>query len=285
MKSDPISQKHPAVPPDASAAPVSAEMTGPASDSRRKLLRGGLAAAPVVMTVASRPVLGQVACTASAGTSMTMQTSLNHNCTITSGLSPEKWKSLANQWPSPYSGAGSSTNAATTAATTTTTTSSTSTSTTSSNRTLQQQLAGTSSGGTSSTGTTGTTTTTSGTSSFDTSRYYGGGGAGTTTTSNNTNGAQTATMYHCPTTGLGGHVFSQKTMVEVIDLTRGGLDSLGRYTVAALLNARSGRTPMLNETTVRAMWNDLMNRGYFEPTAGIRWGAAEIVAYIKTTIA
>jgi hypothetical protein len=97
--------------------------------------------------------------------------------------------------------------------------------------------------------------------------------------------AQTATMYHCPTTGLGGHVFSQKTMIEVIDLTRGGLDSLGRYTVAALLNARSGRTPMLNETTVRAMWNDLMNRGYYEPTAGIRWGAAEIVAYIKTTIA
>ena len=92
-------------------------------------------------------------------------------------------------------------------------------------------------------------------------------------------------MYHCPTTGLGGHVFSQKTMIEVIDLTRGGLDSLGRYTVAALLNARSGRTPMLNETNVRAMWNDLMNRGYYEPTAGIRWGAAEIVAYIKTTIA
>ena len=36
---------------------------------------------------------------------------------------------------------------------------------------------------------------------------------------------------------------------------------------------------------VGAMWNDLVNRGYYEPTAGIRWGAAEIVAYIKTTIA
>lgn len=258
-------------------------MTGPTSDSRRKLLRGGLAAAPVVMTVASRPVLGQVACTASAITSMNMQTSLNHNCSITSGLSPEKWKSLAAQWPSPYSGTGSSTNTAATSAPTTTT-SSTSTSTASSNRLLQQQLAGAGSGGTTSTGTTGTSTTaaTTSTSSFDTSRYYSGGG--TSTTTSNTTG-QTATMYHCPTTGLGGHVFSQKTMIEVIDLTRGGLDSLGRYTVAALLNARSGRTPMLNETTVRAMWNDLMNRGYYEPTAGIRWGAAEIVAYIKTTIA
>jgi hypothetical protein len=42
---------------------------------------------------------------------------------------------------------------------------------------------------------------------------------------------------------------------------------------------------MLSETVVRNMWNDLISRGYFEPTAGIRWGAAEIVAYIQTTIA
>jgi hypothetical protein len=85
---------------------------------------------------------------------------------------------------------------------------------------------------------------------------------------------------------LGGRVFANRTMIEVIDLTQsGGLNSLGRYIVAALLNARSGRTPMLSETTVRAMWNDLINRGYYEPTAGIRWAAPEIVAYIQTTIA
>ena len=75
-------------------------------------------------------------------------------------------------------------------------------------------------------------------------------------------------------------------MVEVIDLMQWA-ERLPRacYIVAALLNARAGRTPMLNETYVRAMWNDLINRGYYEPTAGIRWGATEIVAYIKTTIA
>ena len=261
----------------------------PSSDSRRKLLRGGLAVAPVVMTVASRPVLGQVACTASAITSINMQSSINHNCSITSGLSPEKWKTLAAQWPTPYSGAGSATGTTGTTTTTTTTT----TTRINSNQLLQQQLAG---GGTSST----SSTTTSGTSSpytsgGTTSPYTSGG-----TTSPYTSGTSspyyaatspyyaatnTATMYHCPTTGLGGHVFSQKTMLEVIDVTTGGLGSLGRYTVAALLNARSGRTPMLSETTVRVMWNDLLNRGYYEPTAGIRWGAAEIVAYIKTTIA
>jgi hypothetical protein len=200
------------------------EVSAPKSADRRKLLRGGLAVAPVLMTIASRPVLGQVACTASAITSINLQSSINHNCTITSGLSPEKWKALADQWPSPYTGT-------TTAAT-------------------------------------GRTIT------------YGGithtyGGASTS-----------ATAYHCTTTGLGGHVFAGKSMVDVIDMMQsGGLNSLGRYIVAALLNARSGRTPMLSETNVRAMWNDLINRGYYEPTAGIRWGASEIVAYIKTTIA
>jgi hypothetical protein len=223
----------------------------PQSGSRRKLLRGGLAAAPVLMTVASRPVLGQVACTASAITSINMQSSINHNCSITSGFSPEKWKTLAAQWPSPYSGTSAATS----------TSGVTQKSTTTNNALLQQQLAAAAGY------TTGTTTTSS----------------GSTTTSSS---SVTATPYHCSTTGLGGHVFANKSMIEVIDLMQsGGLNSLGRYIVAALLNARSGRTPMLTETNVRAMWNDLINRGYYEPTAGIRWGATEIVAYIKTTIA
>jgi hypothetical protein len=222
----------------------------PQSGSRRKLLRGGLAAAPVLMTVASRPVLGQVACTASAITSINMQSSINHNCTITSGLSPEKWKTLAAQWPSPYSGTSA-----------TTSTSGVTQKSKTSNAELQQQLAA-AAGYTSGTTTTSSSSTTSGSYSA------------------------TATPYHCSTTGLGGHVFAGKSMVEVIDLMQSsGLNSLGRYIVAALLNAHSGRTPMLSETNVRAMWNDLINRGYYEPTAGIRWGATEIVAYIKTTIA
>jgi hypothetical protein len=234
------------------------ETPAPQSGSRRRLLRGGLVAAPVLMTVASRPVLGQVACTASAITSINMQSSLNHNCSITSGLSPDKWKTLAAQWPAPYSGVSAATSTSTTSTSTVT-----QKSTTNNNVLLQQQLAAAA-------GYTPSTTTSTG---------------GTTTSSGSSYGA-TATPYHCSTTGLGGRVFAGKSMVEVIDLMQsGGLNSLGRYIVAALLNARSGRTPMLSETNVRAMWNDLINRGYYEPTAGIRWGATEIVAYIKTTIA
>ena len=229
------------------------ETPAPQSGSRRRLLRGGLAAAPVLMTVASRPVLGQTVC---ATPSLTMSLAASHNTSVITcaGLSPEQWKARAAQWPSPYLGVSTGTS----------TTTVTQKSTTNNNVLLQQQLAAAA-------GYTPGTTATS---------------TGGTTTSSGSSYAATATPYHCSTTGLGGHVFAGKSMLEVIDLMQsGGLNSLGRYIVAALLNARSGRTPVLNESSVRAMWNDLINRGYYEPTAGIRWGAAEIVAYIKTTIA
>jgi hypothetical protein len=64
----------------------------------------------------------------------------------------------------------------------------------------------------------------------------------------------------------------------------GSICTLGRYIAAALLNARSGLTPVLNESNVRGMWNGYIASGYFQPAAGIKWGAAEIVAYIKTTL-
>jgi hypothetical protein len=75
-------------------------------------------------------------------------------------------------------------------------------------------------------------------------------------------------------------------MLEVIDINEGGigLGALGRYIVAALLNARAGRTPVLTETTVRAMWNSMVAHGYYEPTPGVRWSPIELIAYLKTTM-
>jgi hypothetical protein len=32
------------------------------------------------------------------------------------------------------------------------------------------------------------------------------------------------------------------------------------------------------------MWNDLISLGYFEPTAGVRWNADQIVTYLRSTV-
>jgi hypothetical protein len=194
--------------PKQNPADIPADTVPPPVGARRRLLRGGLAAAPVLMTLASRPVLGQTACAApSAFTSAASGAA--RTTSVCTGLSPRAWKAHLASWPSPYCGVAQ-----------------------------------------------------------------------------NWVGGHPATLYHCPTTGLGGRVYGDRTMLEVIDINEAGGDNsaVGRYIVAALLNARSGRTPVLTETTVRNMWNDLVNRGYFEPTAGIRWTAPEIIAYLKTTM-
>ena len=95
-----------------------------------------------------------------------------------------------------------------------------------------------------------------------------------------------ATLFHSATTGLEGTVFGKHTMLEVLGQNAGGGEyrSLGMYVAGALLNAASGRTPFLSEATVRQMWNDLVSKGWFEPTAGIKWGAAEVTAYLQSTM-
>jgi hypothetical protein len=218
------------------------QATAPRSDERRRLLRGTLAAGPVVMTLASRPVLGQGTCLAASALGSANSAVIRTAATTCSGLTPSQWKTRAQQWPSPYCGVGETGSAAT-----------------------------------------GTATTTTFLASSALSRYVQ-----RTTGSTQTYVAQGVepTRYHCPTTGLNGQIFGDRTMLEVIEVGEGGggTQSLGRYIVAALLNARSGRTPVLTETTVRNMWNDCINRGYYEPTAGIRWTPLEIIGYIKTTM-
>ena len=62
-------------------------------------------------------------------------------------------------------------------------------------------------------------------------------------------------------------------------------DNLGSHIVAALLNAASGKTDgVLSVTTVIGMWNEWVAKGYFEPSAGVKWSSAQIVTYLKTTM-
>ena len=377
------------------------------SPARRRLLQGGLATGPVLMTIASRPVLGQSVCTASASVSVIPVNSLNHAhahvCEEAAGLSPERWKAMAPDWPSPYVAVlapvvqdpASPTCTQTTAPAPTTTQTTTAPSAYDTYRTRRTELYAsrglTTLGGTTTTTVTPTTTatpttsttctsptvapastqttTTTTTSAYDSYRtqraqLYANRGltglvsnppAPTTTTSTTTvatapiaqptyttgttasaptttqtttsssytyrsrgtsspfiqGSTSTAsaptttttstptvtsgplvgpagtngTAFHCPTTGLNGQTFASLTMLDVLSAGGGAYDALGRYTVAALLNAKSGRVHVLPESTVRNMWNDCVTRGYYEPAAGVRWGAAEIVAYMQKTIA
>lgn len=98
-----------------------------------------------------------------------------------------------------------------------------------------------------------------------------------------TGGTAFRSVFNCAGNGT---LYAQYTLMQVIWLT-GNLDpfQLGAHFIAAVLNARMGSTPILSESQVVNIFNEWDLKGFFEPTAGVKWYPADIVAYLKSTMA
>lgn len=59
--------------------------------------------------------------------------------------------------------------------------------------------------------------------------------------------------------------------------------NLGMHLVASYLNAMAGWTSFLTVQRIQSMFSEWSSRGYFEPTAGVKWDAAQIVDYLQLT--
>lgn len=102
---------------------------------------------------------------------------------------------------------------------------------------------------------------------------------------------QDATNWPVPPKTKFSHVFSCNSGSPFVALTLGELIAshpsdttrIGKYLSAAMLNSRSGWTPFLREDTIQAMYIEWRTKGYFSPTANVRWGAADIVNYLRAT--
>lgn len=82
-----------------------------------------------------------------------------------------------------------------------------------------------------------------------------------------------------------GAVYASHSLMQVIWLT-GNADpfQLGAHIIAAVLNARMGATPILTEAKVVNIFNEWNLKGFFEPTAGVKWYAPDIVTYLQSTM-
>jgi hypothetical protein len=203
-------QQVPAPPGSTSATDASQPPAAPPEAGRRRLLQGGLAAGPVMLTLFSRPALGTgMVCQTPSGFVSGNVSSQGHQ--ICSGVTPGFWKQSQHfsAWPAPY---------------------------------------------------------------FPTTISGPGGHA--------------ATLFHSAATGFNGTQFGTDTMLTVLGLAGngGGYTALGRQITAALLNAAAGLTPVLSQTQVRNIWNEFVAKGYFEPSAGIQWDAAQIITYLNSTM-
>lgn len=199
--------------------------------SRRRFVRGGLATAPVLLSVVSRPV-GAVGCSA-ASAFASVNTSRPRNSYVCGGRTPGYWKQPCKFWDWPVAKYIPSATAVT--------------------------------------------------------------GCGNPDANYTPPYNASATKFDTIFGAAGGYM--NMTLVDVLNLPGNdmGRDALARHIVAALLNAAKGITPIqvLSETTVKAIWASFVARGYYEPTAGIKWYAdyAEpatqtggLIAWLKTTM-
>jgi hypothetical protein len=181
-----------------------------ANATRRRFLRGGAAAAPVLMTLASRPVLGaQVCTTASAFGSMGSGRTAQVVC---SGRAPEYWANEQSfpSWPAPYTAAA----------------------------VKADPLAG--------------------------------------------RDARTPTLFQ--SCFAGSMQYQNKTLLDVLHTGGGSPNDVARHCVAAMLNVAAGLAPVLTIPKVCGMWQEFSTRGYYEPTAGVRWDNTRLVAYLRSTM-
>ena len=82
----------------------------------------------------------------------------------------------------------------------------------------------------------------------------------------------------------GGKVVSQ-TLGEAISVNASGMVAF--HLIGAYLNKMGGNGAVIPDKAITVagilnMWSEYALKGYFEPTAGVKWYAAEIVAYLKS---
>jgi len=73
-----------------------------------------------------------------------------------------------------------------------------------------------------------------------------------------------------------GSNWDDKTLLECVqDTAESGDNGLLKHLVAAYLNACAGKTPaeLCGVPIVRGMWAEYKSKGYYPPTAGVRWYA------------
>lgn len=232
----------------------SAQPAATAKDSRRRLLRGGLAAAPALLTLVNRPVIAANQCmTGSAFVSMNLSRP-NSGVLSCSGAGPASWSAdgATKDWPAPMAIPDTV-------------------------QTLEAPIA---------TGAQVTSTEKiAAPSTLDDSA----------TVKETTKTVKVAgTTFNSVFGSQGG--YGTKTLSEVLLMnTNSGRDGLARHLVAAYLNALKGLTPreVLDVPTIKSIWTSFIARGYYEPTAGIRWfpDYAEpasprggLIAWLKTTM-
>lgn len=78
-------------------------------------------------------------------------------------------------------------------------------------------------------------------------------------------------------------ITTDKTMLDVLDLPKGGMSALAREVVCALLNAqRFGSNFPLNMAQIQQIWNEVVNTEHYQVNASVSWSVEEVKNYLES---
>lgn len=87
--------------------------------------------------------------------------------------------------------------------------------------------------------------------------------------------------------GFSGTKFGTRSMMAVM-VDNSGTDesNVAMHAVATVLNIANNWMPpeVMTMTTILGIWQSYITLGHYEPTAGVKWYGADIVAYLKSTM-
>lgn len=88
--------------------------------------------------------------------------------------------------------------------------------------------------------------------------------------------------------GLSGSGFGARSLMGVMVNNDSALDpdNVGAHVAATVLNIARGWIPpeVMTMAIILGIWDDYINTGSYNPTAGVTWYGADIVVYLKTTM-
>ena len=73
------------------------------------------------------------------------------------------------------------------------------------------------------------------------------------------------------------------TMLSLVSPQRFDRYNLAMHTVATYLNIRSGKINFLSVEALLNMWYEVQTKGYYSPTAGVKWNPEQVKNYLQAT--
>jgi len=81
-----------------------------------------------------------------------------------------------------------------------------------------------------------------------------------------------------------GSAYAEATCNQIMHGASCDTSKMAQYMLAAYLNVLSGRVNFLSVESLRSVWSEWVEKGYYAPMAGQKWYANDIVGYLYGTM-